>query len=82
MISLGFSRGENLNFISYEFCFYGKVSARGDHIVPYFEEIWPSKPKTQRVKRGIEYYLDVREADRIYCTTLFRPLRTTGSRAT
>ena len=56
--------------------------ARGDHIVPYFEEIWPSKPKTQRVKRGIEYYLDVRETDRNNCTTLFRPLRTTGSRAT
>ena len=33
---------------------------RGDHIVPSFEEIWPSRGPTKRVKRGIEYYLDVR----------------------
>ena len=32
---------------------------RGDHIVPSFEEIWPSRGPTKRVKRGIEYYLDV-----------------------
>jgi len=32
---------------------------RGDHIVPNFEEIWPSKKgKTERPKRGLEYYYD------------------------
>ncbi|CAB4067958.1 MAGI3 [Lepeophtheirus salmonis] len=33
---------------------------RGDHIVPNFEEIWPSKkgPKAERRKRGLEYYYD------------------------
>ena len=32
---------------------------RGDHIVPNFEEIWPSKnPKTAKPKRGLEYYYD------------------------
>ena len=32
---------------------------RGDHIVPNFEEIWPSKKgKKDRPKRGIEYYQD------------------------
>ena len=36
---------------------------RGDHIVPSFEEIWPSRGPTKRVKRGIEYYLDVCDDD-------------------
>jgi hypothetical protein len=32
---------------------------RGDHIVPNFEEIWPSKKgKAERPKRGLEYYYD------------------------
>ena len=35
------------------------VMVRGDHIVPSFEEIWPSRAPVKRVKRGIEYYLDV-----------------------
>ncbi len=31
----------------------------GDHIVPNFEEIWPSKKgKAERPKRGLEYYYD------------------------
>ena len=36
----------------------------GDHIVPNFEEIWPSdKNKDDKYKRrliGMEYYMDVR----------------------
>ena len=39
--------------------------SRGDHIVPNFEEIWPSKKgkdgKAKRPTRGIEYYLDAME---------------------
>merc|ERR1712214_178487 len=32
---------------------------RGDHIVPNFEEIWPSKKGTKaKPKRGLEYYWD------------------------
>ena len=32
---------------------------RGDHIVPNFEEIWPSKTGKKAVpKRGLEYYYD------------------------
>ena len=32
---------------------------RGDHIVPNFEEIWPSnKGKAAKPKRGLEYYYD------------------------
>ena len=31
--------------------------------MPSFEEIWPSRGPTKRVKRGIEYYLDVRDDD-------------------
>jgi hypothetical protein len=33
---------------------------RGDHIVPNFEEIWPSKkgPKANKPKTGLEYYYD------------------------
>merc|ERR1712018_1043012 len=32
---------------------------RGDHIVPNFEEIWPSKKTAkERPKRGLEYYYD------------------------
>jgi len=32
---------------------------RGDHIVPNFEEIWPSKKGSKAVpKRGLEYYYD------------------------
>ena len=27
--------------------------------MPSFEEIWPSRGPTKRVKRGIEYYIDV-----------------------
>ena len=36
---------------------------RGDHIVPNFEEIWPSKKggKKARPTRGMEYYLDAME---------------------
>jgi len=41
------------------------ATERGDHIVPNFEEIWPSKKgkdgKTKRPTRGIEYYLDAME---------------------
>merc|ERR1712181_163971 len=37
------------------------VVERGDHIVPSFEEIWPSRGPTKRVKRGVEYYLDAME---------------------
>jgi hypothetical protein len=52
---------------------------RGDHIVPSFEEIWPSKAPTQRVKRGVEYYLDVSmgEEGAITGFKTFRRLRTT-----
>ena len=39
---------------------------RGDHIVPSFEEIWPSRAATKRVKRGIEYYIDVSTTQYIY----------------
>ena len=42
----------------------------GDHIVPNFEEIWPSdKNKDDKYKRrliGMEYYMDVRNY-RIVC---------------
>merc|ERR1712061_226838 len=32
---------------------------RGDHIVPSFEEIWPSKGgKAAKPKKGLEYYYD------------------------
>ena len=43
-------------FLSYNIC-------RGDHIVPNFEEIWPSKKggKKGRPMRGMEYYLDAME---------------------
>ena len=36
---------------------------RGDHIVPNFEEIWPSKKggKNAKPMRGMEYYLDAME---------------------
>lgn len=36
------------------------VTERGDHIVPNFEEIWPSKKgaKGGRPKKGLEYYYD------------------------
>jgi len=41
------------------------ATERGDHIVPNFEEIWPSKKtkdgKVKRPTRGIEYYLDAME---------------------
>jgi len=37
------------------------IVERGDHIVPSFEEIWPSRRPVKRVKRGIEYYLDAME---------------------
>jgi len=41
------------------------VVERGDHIVPNFEEIWPSnKDKTAKYKRrliGMEYYMDAME---------------------
>jgi len=39
------------------------ATERGDHIVPNFEEIWPSKKggKGGRPKRGMEYYLDAME---------------------
>ena len=40
-------------FLSFSFFF------RGDHIVPNFEEIWPSKKgKNSAPKRGLEYYYD------------------------
>ena len=33
--------------------------SRGDHIVPSFEEIWPSKGgKAAKPKKGLEYYYD------------------------
>lgn len=36
------------------------ATERGDHIVPNFEEIWPSKKgaKHERPKKGLEYYYD------------------------
>lgn len=36
------------------------ATERGDHIVPNFEEIWPSKKgaKAERPKKGLEYYYD------------------------
>ena len=35
------------------------LNCRGDHIVPNFEEIWPSKKGTKaKPKRGLEYYWD------------------------
>jgi len=40
------------------------ATERGDHIVPNFEEIWPSKTKDGKVARptrGMEYYLDAME---------------------
>ena len=41
------------------------LHSRGDHIVPNFEEIWPSnKDKNDKYKRrliGMEYYLDAME---------------------
>merc|ERR1712158_137808 len=41
------------------------ATERGDHIVPNFEEIWPSKKtkdgKAARPTRGTEYYLDAME---------------------
>jgi len=39
------------------------ATERGDHIVPNFEEIWPSKKggKAARPTRGMEYYLDAME---------------------
>jgi len=39
------------------------ATERGDHIVPNFEEIWPSKKggKAARPTRGLEYYLDAME---------------------
>ena len=41
------------------------VVERGDHIVPNFEEIWPSnKDKDAKYKRrliGMEYYMDAME---------------------
>jgi len=39
------------------------ATERGDHIVPNFEEIWPSKKggKKGRPMRGMEYYLDAME---------------------
>lgn len=39
------------------------ATERGDHIVPNFEEIWPSKKggKKSRPTRGMEYYLDAME---------------------
>jgi len=39
------------------------ATERGDHIVPNFEEIWPSKKggKSGRPMRGMEYYLDAME---------------------
>jgi membrane-associated protease RseP (regulator of RpoE activity) len=41
------------------------ATERGDHIVPNFEEIWPSKKtkdgKVKRPTHGIEYYLDAME---------------------
>lgn len=39
------------------------ATERGDHIVPNFEEIWPSKNKgkSDRPKRGLEYYYDAME---------------------
>ena len=60
---------------------------RGDHIVPSFEEIWPSKAPAQRVKRGIEYYLDVSMewnfienlAPTYYKTNLFKDIKLISS---
>ena len=44
--------------------FFILTFSSGDHIVPNFEEIWPSdKNKDDKYKRrliGMEYYMDVR----------------------
>ena len=49
--------------ILYICLFYIIIFSRGDHIVPNFEEIWPSKKggKKGRPMRGMEYYLDAME---------------------
>ena len=48
--------------------------ARGDHIVPNFEEIWPSnKDKDAKYKRrliGMEYYMDAMEHHGLKVRTL------------
>ena len=47
----------------YQLFFVTHDISRGDHIVPNFEEIWPSKKggKAARPTRGMEYYLDAME---------------------
>ena len=51
------------NCVCYIYLFYIITFSRGDHIVPNFEEIWPSKKggKKGRPMRGMEYYLDAME---------------------
>ena len=52
--------------------------SRGDHIVPNFEEIWPSdKNKDDKYKRrliGMEYYMDVRNY-RSVCYVALRKMK-------
>ena len=54
------------------------VVERGDHIVPNFEEIWPSdKNKDDKYKRrliGMEYYMDVRNY-RSVCYVALRKMK-------
>ena len=60
----------NVGFIIFLYFFISS----GDHIVPNFEEIWPSdKNKDDKYKRrliGMEYYMDVRNY-RIVCVFFF-----------
>ena len=60
------------------------VVERGDHIVPNFEEIWPSnKDKDAKYKRrliGMEYYMDAMEhhglkVQTLSCRAVNEPLR-------
>ena len=56
-------RGEQFDYHLIVLIFVNII--RGDHIVPNFEEIWPSnKDKSAKYKRrliGMEYYLDAME---------------------
>ena len=59
--------GETITRKLNAFNFFGNIlsieSCSGDHIVPNFEEIWPSdKNRDDKYKRrliGMEYYMDV-----------------------
>ena len=57
--SLEFTHCESCRLKCTGFLFFFFFFFRGDHIVPNFEEIWPSKKgKNSAPKRGLEYYYD------------------------